>query len=132
MGEGGVKNPEKLPTSFMDGLKVLRNASRILIRNAAEVSYLLKNMADNENKDVEDMMAILAQMEEKAKNMERLVVLRRQVECANPPEKSGTRPKILGVSERCDVSVICMRQFCLFLFLFHFSRKGNKWKRRTR
>jgi len=35
-------------------------------------------MADNENKDVEDMMAILAQMEEKAKNMERLVVLRRQ------------------------------------------------------
>jgi len=46
--------------------------------NAVEVSYLLKNMADNENKDVEDMMAILAQMEEKAKNMERLVVLRRQ------------------------------------------------------
>jgi len=35
-------------------------------------------MADNESKDVEDMMAILAQMEEKAKNMERLVVLRRQ------------------------------------------------------
>ena len=98
MGEGGVKNPGKLPTSFMDGLKVLRNANRILIRNAAEVSYLLKNMADNENKDVEDMMAILAQMEEKAKNMERLVVLRRQVECAKPLEKSGTRPGILGVS----------------------------------
>ena len=37
-------------------------------------------MADNESKDVEDMMAILAQMEEKAKNMERLVVMRRQVE----------------------------------------------------
>ena len=54
--------------------------NRILIRNAAEVNYLLKNMADNESKDVEDMMAILAQMEEKAKNMERLVVLRRQVE----------------------------------------------------
>jgi len=35
-------------------------------------------MADNESKDVEDMMAILAQMEEKAKNMERLVVMRRQ------------------------------------------------------
>ena len=51
--------------------------NRILIRNVAEVSYLLKNMADS--KDVEDMMAILAQMEEKAKNMERLVVLRREV-----------------------------------------------------
>ena len=44
-------------------------------------------MADNESKDVEDMMAILAQMEEKAKNMETLVVVRQQVECAKPPEK---------------------------------------------
>ena len=62
--------------------------NRILIRNAAEVNYLLKNMADNESKDVEDMMAILAQMEEKAKNMERLVVLRRQVESGcKKPEK---------------------------------------------
>ena len=43
-------------------------------------------MADS--KDVEDMMAILAQMEEKAKNMERLVVLRREVECAIDVEGS--------------------------------------------
>ena len=60
--------------------------NRILIRIVAEVSYLLKNMADS--KDVEDMMAILAQMEEKAKNMERLVVLRREVECAIDVEGS--------------------------------------------
>ena len=72
--------------------------NRILIRNGAEVSYLLKNMADSEKKDIEDMMAVLAQMEEKAKNMETLVVVRKQVECAKPPEKSDTRPKILGIS----------------------------------
>ena len=70
--------------------------NRILIRNVAEVSYLLKNMADS--KDVEDMMAILAQMEEKAKNWETLAAVRGQVECAKPPEKSDTRPKILGIS----------------------------------
>ena len=87
-------------------------------------------MADNENKDVEDMMAILAQMEEKAKNMERLVVLRRQVECANPPEKSGTRPKILGVSERCDVSVICVRlAFSYFYFIFQGKGTNGKGER---
>ena len=58
-------------------------------------------MADSQNKDIEDMMAVLAQMEEKAKNMEKLVVqgdLGKKVKCAKPPEKSGTRPKILGVS----------------------------------
>ena len=55
-------------------------------------------MADSEKKDIEDMMAVLAQMEEKAKNMETLVVVRKQVECAKPPEKSDTRPKILGIS----------------------------------
>ena len=57
-------------------------------------------MANNESKDIEDMMAVLAQMEEKAKNMEKLVVsgdLGKQVECAKPP-KSGTQPKILGIS----------------------------------
>ena len=58
-------------------------------------------MADAPSKDIEDMMAVLAQMEEKAKNMEKLVVqgdLGKQVECAKPPEKSGTQPKILGIS----------------------------------
>jgi len=35
-------------------------------------------MADSEKKDIEDMMAVLAQMEEKAKNMETLVVVRQQ------------------------------------------------------
>ena len=43
-------------------------------------------MADSEKKDIEDMMAVLAQMEEKAKNMETLVVVRQQVKCAKPPE----------------------------------------------
>ena len=90
MGEGGVKNPGKLPTSFMDGLKVLRNGNRILIRNAAEVSYLLKNMADQQRKDADDLMAALAQMEAKAKNWETLAAVRGQVECAKPPEKSDT------------------------------------------
>ena len=90
MGEGGVKNPGKLPTSFMDGLKVLRNGNRILIRNAAEVSYLLKNMADQQRKDADDLMMALAEMEAKAANMEALVVARKQVECAKPPEKSDT------------------------------------------
>ena len=58
-------------------------------------------MANNESKDIEDMMAVLAQMEEKAKNMEKLVVqgdLGKKVKCAKPPEKSGTQPKILGIS----------------------------------
>ena len=44
-------------------------------------------MADAQNKDADDLMAALAQMEEKAKNMETLVVVRQQVECAKPPEK---------------------------------------------
>ena len=56
-------------------------------------------MADSEKKDIEDMMAVLAQMEEKAKNMETLVVVRQQVECAKPLQKSYIRLKILKISE---------------------------------
>ena len=82
----------------VDKQQSIRDVKRILIRNAVEVSYLLKNMADNESKDVDDMMAILAQMEEKAKNMERLVVLRREVECTKPRKIRNLQPKILGVS----------------------------------
>ena len=64
-------------------------------------------MADSEKKDIEDMMAVLAQMEEKAKNMETLVVVRQQVECAkkNPGKNStsdlkssgfqGSEPKVI-------------------------------------
>ena len=78
--------------------KVPRNKKRILIRNAAEVSFLLKNMADAQNKDADDLMAALAQMEEKAKNWETLAAVRGQVKCAKPPEKSNTRPKILRIS----------------------------------
>ena len=55
-------------------------------------------MADAQNKDADDLMAALAQMEEKAKNWETLAAVRGQVECAKPPEKSDTRPKILGIS----------------------------------
>ena len=44
-------------------------------------------MADNQRKDADDLMAALAQMEEKAKNMEILVVARKQVKCAKPPGK---------------------------------------------
>ena len=47
-------------------------------------------MADNQRKDADDLMAALAAMEEKAKNMETLVVVRKQVECTKPPEKSDT------------------------------------------
>ena len=58
-------------------------------------------MADGPDKDIEEMMKVLAQMDEKAKNMEKLVVqgdLGKKVKCAKPPEKSGTQPKILGIS----------------------------------
>ena len=79
-------------------------------------------MADNESKDVEDMMAILAQMEEKAKNMERLVVLRRQVECAKTRKNPEPDPK--SSKFLCD-----MRQFGIFLiFYFIFQGEGTNGK----
>ncbi len=55
-------------------------------------------MADSQIKDADDLMASLAQMEEKAKNMEMLVDARKQVECAKSPEESDTWPKILRIS----------------------------------
>ena len=47
-------------------------------------------MADQQRKDADDLMMALAEMEAKAANMEALVVARKQVECAKPPEKSDT------------------------------------------
>ena len=55
-------------------------------------------MADTQRKDADDLMAALAQMEEKAKNWETLAAVRGQVECSKPPEKFDTRNKILGIS----------------------------------
>ena len=43
--------------------------------------YLLKNMADNQRKDADDLAAALAEMEAKAKNWEAMVAARGQVEC---------------------------------------------------
>jgi len=41
-------------------------------------------MADAQNKDADDLMAALAQMEEKAKNWETLAAVRGQVVCKTP------------------------------------------------
>ena len=43
--------------------------------------YLLKNMADNQRKDADDLAAALAEMEAKAKNWETMIAARGQVEC---------------------------------------------------
>ena len=51
--------------------------------------YLLKNMADNQRKDADDLAAALAEMEAKAKNWETLAAVRGQVnQKKNPKEKS--------------------------------------------
>ena len=41
----------------------------------------MKNMADNQRKDADDLAAALAEMEAKAKNWETLAAVRGQVEC---------------------------------------------------
>ena len=53
--------------------------SRVFLIELSE--YLLKNMADNQRKDADDLAAALAEMEAKAKNWEAMVAARGQVEC---------------------------------------------------
>jgi len=63
----------------------------------------------NESKDVEDMMAVLAQMEEKAKNMERLVLLKRQereqIENKNENENEKTPQQAMDDEEK-EIQII--------------------------
>jgi len=83
---------------YCNQLQPFKYLSRIL----ADFSLFFLNMADNENKDVEDMMTILAQMEEKAKNMERLVVLRRQEREQMEKENEMIQQKLDSMKQAMD------------------------------